>query len=323
MQRRGVAPKHAFAYYGLVIPRAYHLRAARRDELGLIAGLVQRVDREFTGFSEFDVDHMQRIATSDRFELVHDTWLVFHDDEPVACAVVWDSEPNRMFYGFGVVVAEHRGHGLGSELVRQMEARARVRAQAEATLRVWAEMHDVAAKELLERRGFVFVRRNWSMLGGPDPSVRPRPPRGIAIRSARGRDELRLFHDLLEETFADHWGHVARTYEEFEREVLASEHFDLTMWFVAEAADGPLGILMGDVVDDIGWVDVLGVRKEWRKRGLGEALLRHSFRDFAARGLNKVGLGVDTGNETGAVALYERVGLRAARGDDCYEKILG
>ena len=51
------------------------------------------------------------------------------------------------------------------------------------------------------------------------------------------------------------------------------------------------------------------MRRPWRRRGLGLALLLHSFRDFAARGATRVGLGVDAENTTGAVGLYERAGM--------------
>src|SRR5439155_25355916 len=71
-----------------------------------------------------------------------------------------------------------------------------------------------------------------------------------------------------------------------------------------------------------GWIDSLGVLPAWRRRGLGTALLRHSFLDFRSRGATRVGLGVDTENVTGAVALYERVGMRIHRSSDTYEKVL-
>lgn len=68
--------------------------------------------------------------------------------------------------------------------------------------------------------------------------------------------------------------------------------------------------------------NVLGVRPLWRRRGLAKALLRHSFRDFRDRGATRVGLGVDGENTTGAVRLYEHVGMRVVRRTDTYEKTL-
>ena len=60
----------------------------------------------------------------------------------------------------------------------------------------------------------------------------------------------------------------------------------------------------------LGWINLLAVRPGWRRRGLGEALLRESFREFFRRGEHTVALGVDSQNPTGATRLYERVGMR-------------
>jgi ribosomal protein S18 acetylase RimI-like enzyme len=71
-----------------------------------------------------------------------------------------------------------------------------------------------------------------------------------------------------------------------------------------------------------GWIGSLGVRRPWRRRGLATALLLHSFRDFRERGGTRVGLGVDGENTTGAVRLYESVGMHVARRSDIYEQTL-
>ena len=72
----------------------------------------------------------------------------------------------------------------------------------------------------------------------------------------------------------------------------------------------------------MGWVGTLGVRREWRKRGIGMSLLRHSFNEFYRRGKRKVGLGVDAQNLTGALRLYESAGMHVHQAFDQYEKEL-
>ena len=72
----------------------------------------------------------------------------------------------------------------------------------------------------------------------------------------------------------------------------------------------------------IGWIGTLGVRRPWRKRGLGLALLRHAFNEFYRRGKHKVGLGVDAQNLTGALRLYESAGMHVDQASDRYEKEL-
>ena len=91
------------------------------------------------------------------------------------------------------------------------------------------------------------------------------------------------------------------------------------LWWLVRDGDEIAGVClnrMGDAGEpDHGYVHILGVRRPWRRRGLGEALLRHSFRDFWRRGVStRVSLDVDGENTTGAVRLYERVGMPCRRG---------
>jgi ribosomal protein S18 acetylase RimI-like enzyme len=72
----------------------------------------------------------------------------------------------------------------------------------------------------------------------------------------------------------------------------------------------------------IGWVNQLAVLRPWRRKGLGIALLLHSFAEFYRRGIVNVGLGVDAQNLTGATRLYERAGMHVALQHDTYEKEL-
>ena len=71
-----------------------------------------------------------------------------------------------------------------------------------------------------------------------------------------------------------------------------------------------------------GWVGTLGVLRDYRRRGLAEALLRESFGAFWRSGERKVVLGVDAQSLTGAVRLYERVGMRSVRQWDSFSKEL-
>jgi mycothiol synthase len=71
---------------------------------------------------------------------------------------------------------------------------------------------------------------------------------------------------------------------------------------------------------EMGWIGSIGVRKPWRRRGLGLALLHHAFKEFWLRGERTVGLGVDAENPTGATRLYERAGMQLGFEFVVYEK---
>ena len=70
---------------------------------------------------------------------------------------------------------------------------------------------------------------------------------------------------------------------------------------------------------DMGFVETLGVRHPWRRRGLALALLHHSFGEFHRRGHKRVSLGVDAGSLTGATRLCEKAGMHTERQIATYE----
>jgi ribosomal protein S18 acetylase RimI-like enzyme len=86
--------------------------------------------------------------------------------------------------------------------------------------------------------------------------------------------------------------------------------FDAGVWFLAEAAELLAGVCL---CWREGWVKDLAVAPSFRGHGVGEALLRHALTVFHDRGLATVGLKVDADNPTGAVRLYERVGMARDR----------
>jgi GNAT superfamily N-acetyltransferase len=72
----------------------------------------------------------------------------------------------------------------------------------------------------------------------------------------------------------------------------------------------------------VAWVSRLFTVREWRRRGLGEALLHDAFGKFWREGRRSVGLGVDAQSDTGANRLYERVGMHVHWGAVVFEKAL-
>ena len=102
----------------------------------------------------------------------------------------------------------------------------------------------------------------------------------------------------LWESFEDHWGHVPEPFENFRDRFLAwsekGPDAERMLWLAAlEAGEVTAGALCtaGMPEDDqLGWVNLLGVRRQWRKRGLGKALLLFSFHEFHRLGLLRAGL---------------------------------
>lgn len=98
--------------------------------------------------------------------------------------------------------------------------------------------------------------------------------------------------------------------------------FDLGVWFLAVADGEPVGAAICSMSEGVGWVDSPGVRRPWRKHGVGLVLLQHAVGEFHQRGLQRVALGVDAANPTGATRLYERAGMTVAQQHATYAKEL-
>jgi ribosomal protein S18 acetylase RimI-like enzyme len=89
--------------------------------------------------------------------------------------------------------------------------------------------------------------------------------------------------------------------------------FDPAVWWLAEDEGGLVGCALHWRT---GWLKDLAVRESHRGRGLGTSLLRHGFREFARRGVPRVGLKVDARNPSGAIRLYERLGFVVDRREE-------
>ena len=133
-------------------------------------------------------------------------------------------------------------------------------------------------------------------------------------------------YDANTDSFRDHWSFEPRTYDEWARAHIESATADASLQFLAWDGADVAGVCLcaphQSAQPGFGWVDVLGVRPSWRRRGLALALLTHAFEEFRMRGFDRVGLGVDGESTTGALELYERAGMRVDKQQVTFERTL-
>ena len=302
------------------------LRPPRLDEAEEIAAFVNRVSRHLHGVGDTTADEVRAWLEAPNADLERDRALAVLPDGRLAGYADMTEDGERTRYWIDLRFSAERGQpAAGSLLLEAMERRARELALPGAVARVpIPAAHDVA-RELLEDRGYRLIRHSLRMAAELDPPpVAPEWPAGVAVRAFEREDEERVYEAHMD-AFADHWEFVRQSYEEWSHWHFRPP-FDPSLWFLATAAEEIAAVCLcrpnesGD--PDLGWVSVLGVRPPCCRRGLGLALLRHAFREFARRGKPRVGLGVDAENTTGAVRLYERAGMRITRRYDAYEKPL-
>ncbi len=149
---------------------------------------------------------------------------------------------------------------------------------------------------------------------GESPAA-PSWPAGVTIRPWREGDAPAV-HALLVAAFAGGRERIP-PYDEWKRRFTGDGSFEPATCFLALADRGLAGAAL---CWREGFVKDLAVAPAWRRRGLGEALLRHAVGVFAARGVAVVSLKVDASNPTGAVRLYERVGMRVVERTRLWER---
>ena len=173
--------------------------------------------------------------------------------------------------------------------------------------------------EIVAERGYVPWRFSYTMEIELRERPVARPPEAVELLAYRESDAEVLCATLNEAFVADPFWHTLGG-ENFADIYFGARGFDPTLWLLAwdgaELAGCSLSYPVHGTDTELGWVATLGVRPRWRRRGLGEALLLSSFGLLFDRGLRRVGLGVDSQNVTGALRLYERVGMRKVRQSD-------
>lgn len=290
--------------------------------------------RAINGGDRTNLDDFSVEWKTEGFNRDTDTQIVCAPDgKVVGYADVWDTEPPHVRQdSLAAVHPEYTGRGIGSYLLDWIIARARRNLPkapegARVIVKQVANSVNQAAHNLLLAKGFQDTRQSYRMrIDFDTPPEAPKMPEGITIRPIREGEERALWRAAFD-SFRDHWGWVERPFEQyFDLHMYFAKNdpdHDPSLWFVAmdgEEVAGAAICLQKTFEDpDMGWVNTLGVRRPWRKRGIGLALLQHVFHEFYRRGKPRVGLGVDASSLTGATRLYEKAGMHVYQQYNTYE----
>jgi len=310
----------------VTLPAGYTTRAVRYpDDVDLISEFLQACDLADVGFTDPVRDWVRMDLREPRWDREHDRKLIFTSDGfPAGFGnCTWD--PGSWVSTYTRVHPEHRGRGIGSWFLEWAEVRAadHVAAGAKPLLQVFFPAPDLAARDLVQARGFAKVRTEWCMERSlTDLEPAPETPRGIEFRQMRDPEDLVILHACISEGFSEHFGYWQQDFDEWREEWRASPSYDPGLTLLAWDGQTLVGAVLSMEVEGVAWISDLVVLKPWRGRGIGQALLKQMFAHLAARGRTEVRLFVDAGNETGATRLYERAGMRIRREEHTYQKPL-
>lgn len=250
-----------------------------------------------------------------------------------------DDEANkeRIYFPYMVVHPAAEGMGLERaiatrlmEIVQEYESDPAMKPMDRVTVKVYLreELHPL--RELWESAGMKAVRQFWEMARPlHEPIDEPVPIEGVEIRPyLRPEDNVRA-NEAFNNSFSDHWDHHEVPQEDWDYWTnTPNTRVDLS--WLAESQEEPgkiTGFCIISISEDAnkhrsaceGWVEILGTTGDWRRKGLGRALLLHGLHSLKSAGMDTAMLGVDSTSLTGANRLYESVGFRIRSREVQYE----
>ena len=310
-------------------PAPSRIRAPQRADLAAILELLNACDVAETGRPDTTADDVTGDWDLPGFELARDAWLAEAGEGRVV-GYAYTGDQLRA----GELEADvwvHPGHEepeLARRLLGLAERRARQiavgRGYAAPALDVFCINSNAAKRDLLRERGFALRRTVIRMAVDLEATPPPEPvmPAGVELRAFRPGDDDHAMYETMVEAFADHYRLSDEPFQAWRERLVGSEAFDPGLWALAWAGEEPAGGVIAYDQPDLGWIQGLGVRRPWRGRGVGGALLAHAFAAFARRGQPRVELAVDAEGETRPLRVYERAGMSSTHEYGLYEKPL-
>lgn len=309
------------------------MRPTVMDDLKSVVELLNTRAHMLTGASQYSEQETLVEWSEPDWDVSEDSRIVIAPDGDVAAWLECYDPPPHVRKSFWVYLhPEHEGRGFENALLgwARRWAIARLDLAPEGSRVVMNSSYysnDAASRSICEAAGMTAERHHYQMgieMDGEPPS--PQIPEGIIIRPIIAGKEEQDAVRVFDEAFKDHWGHVDRPFTEtwklWKHRIEADETYDPALWFLAMDGNTLAGVSIcwthiGEQTDT-GWIGTLGVLRDHRRRGIGEALLCHSFRAFWERGKRKVGLTVDADSLTGATRLYEKCGMHIQHRIDVY-----
>lgn len=311
-----------------LFPQGYIIRPPQSSDLEAMCALGRAHQLAAYGEADLTIEDVQTFYRLPSCDPAEQARLVFASDGQLVAAAYFEHQAwIRYSVTLDILPGWEDSH-LRAYILDQGEAWARrvmgqAPPQARTFLRAWISTRDLSALAWFEAApAFAEVRRFWEMqISLSEAPVQADWPRGVHLRPFEPVRDSQAVFAADEAFFRDHWGSLPQEYDTWKHWMVERADFDPALWFVAYAGEEIVGIsLCKD--GEKGWVDTLGVARAWRGRGLGLALLQHSFGEFFRRGRSRVGLGVDAQSLTGAPRLYERAGMHIAQENVLYEKEL-
>jgi len=315
----------------LLASRGFKARPLKDLDAAFLHGLL-RQSAEETGASAPPIEGITQILNRLGERLRTDSLVILSEtDEPLAAALVFlppASGDNDVASLLGVVRPDHYQQGIGTSLLDWMERRVCRAHETDDSLRFMrmsCDPNNQARVRLFKQHGFTPVRYSFKMEKTLSSSIdEPAIPSELSLLpwSDEWHETARK---AFNQAFEGHWGLPTIDAEMWMSRFVGVPQFrtDLS-WLVIHGSE-VVGLCVNWVPpgNAYGWIEAIGVVPAWRSRGIADAMMARALNAFLDNGLTKVALDVDSGNLTGALQLYEKVGFAAVKREAIFTKPIG
>ncbi len=311
---------------------AYQLKSVALDDAERIALLITTYNETLKMPEEMSAKALWQLWKQPQFDLNTDAWVILDGQQVIAYAQVQGMPPYDFIFYWGCEHPNYFGQGLREYLLNVAQERCKKIIQQaaidkEVSLRTYitgADTQNIAVLEAdswqLESRYLIMER---SMNGDIETPEFP-PQFTVKPFDHENTEMLRMVFDAERAAFDDQDAFYSPPFDIWKARMLLG-NFNPKLWVLAMDGEELAGFSICQTNRNrpyLGWVRVIGVRPEWRKQGLGLALMAQSFQNLKAAGMKNVGLQVHDINPTGALNLYKRAGMTEIATKNYYEKSL-
>ncbi|MEI8223020.1 MAG: GNAT family N-acetyltransferase [Actinomycetes bacterium] len=299
----------------------YRLEAATSETLDIATAIVDSwekyIDPKFEGVSS---EELQMFVTG-RADLVGHSQLLYPEGEssPAAFIGLMADPARKKFWTQVAVLPGTQWMDMAViESIRKAEL-----VEPEFNLQPNVNNLDVDQVRAWESSGYSRIQTSYAMKKLNLLPDFPCLPEGISIRTLDGDHDWEVMHAIQHDAFANHFGFVPRSLENFKDFRFDSETYDPEGIHILSLNNEDVGYV--EVNDEIahinqGYVHTIAVKHSHQKMGLGKILLQWAFSYCASKGFEAVELYVDIANKSGALKFYEAAGMIPQSSYSTFEK---
>lgn len=288
------------------LPSGLNMRPLTTDDLRAAFEVYSQAEIADVGTLMIEPEDIESDWERASFDISTQSVGVFEGEHLVGAAEVFKARRAE-----AAVLPDHRGRGIGVWLAEWTEQVAR---RDGGTKVGQTCFRGSGGEQLLRARGYDDAWTSWVLELPADRPIMAQPlPPGYTIREAVAGAEDRDVFQVIEDAFNEWPDRTPSTFEDWYPRLMGRRGFE--PWQIRVAVDGDDRVVGAacTILDSAGeaYIDQLAVRSDQRGKGLARSLMADAFAQGRERGAARFGLSTDS--RTGALGLYEKVGMKVTQ----------